>query len=119
MPQVQVQTNKQVVPTGVTQKVSLNNNMPGSKWSNDDHEQLKKLLLQYGYGRWKQIQRSSASIGSRLGDKPLGEVKAYANSFLRALSNSIPEEEINLKIFLQKLIEEDQNEFNEFQPSVK
>lgn len=38
----------------------------GSKWSTDDHEQLKKLLLQYGYGRWKQIQRSSVSIGSKL-----------------------------------------------------
>jgi hypothetical protein len=71
MPQVQVQTNKQAVSTGVTQKAPLNN-MNGSKWSNDDHEQLKKLLLQYGYGRWKQIQRSSASIGCRLGDKPLG-----------------------------------------------
>jgi hypothetical protein len=46
-------------------------------------------------------------------------VKAYANSFLRALSMSIPEEEVSLKIFLQKLIEEDQNEFNEYQPSVK
>jgi hypothetical protein len=91
MPQIQPQTNKQVQPTGVTQKAPTNN-LGGSKWSNDDHEQLKKLLLQYGYGRWKQIQRSSASIGSRLGDKPLGEVKAYANSFLRALSMSIPEE---------------------------
>jgi hypothetical protein len=38
----------------------------GSKWSADDHEQLKKLLLQYGYGRWKQIQRSSLSIGGKL-----------------------------------------------------
>ena len=38
----------------------------GSKWSSDDHEQLKKLLLQYGYGRWKQIQRSSLTIGGKL-----------------------------------------------------
>ena len=43
----------------------------GSKWSADDHEQLKKLLLQYGYGRWKQIQRSSLSIGGKLENKPL------------------------------------------------
>lgn len=51
---------------------------------------MKKLLLQYGYGRWKQIQRSSLAIGSRLGDKPLPEVKAYSNGFLRALAYSIP-----------------------------
>lgn len=91
MPQIQAQTNKQTIPIGIPQKVSTNLSN-GSKWSNDDHEQLKKLLLQYGYGRWKQIQRSSASIGSRLGEKPLGEVKAYASSFLRALAYSIPEE---------------------------
>ena len=91
MPQVQTQTVKQSVPSNVSQKVPTNQ-MSGSKWSNDDHEQLKKLLLQYGYGRWKQIQRSSASIGSRLGDKPLSEIKAYANSFLRALAYSMPEE---------------------------
>ena len=80
----------------------------GSKWSNDDHEQLKKLLLQYGHGRWKQIQRSSASMGGKLDSKNLDEVKAYSNAFLRALGLSLPEDETNLKIFLQKLIEENQ-----------
>jgi hypothetical protein len=67
----QVQPQKQTVTLNVPQK-SATNPINGSKWSNDDHEQLKKLLLQYGYGRWKQIQRSSASIGSRLAEKPLG-----------------------------------------------
>lgn len=43
----------------------------GSRWSVDDHEQLKKLLLQYGYSRWKQIQRSSSNIGGKLDNKPL------------------------------------------------
>lgn len=37
-----------------------------SKWTGDDREQLKKLLLQYGYGRWKSLQRSSALIGGKL-----------------------------------------------------
>ena len=53
---------------------------------------LIKLLLQYGYGRWKQIQRSSASMGGKLDTKPLAEVKAYANSFVRALGLSLPED---------------------------
>lgn len=91
----------------------------GSKWSADDHEQLKKLLLQYGYARWKQIQRSSLSIGGKLENKPLPEIKAYANSFLRALGLSLPEDETNLKIFLQKLIEENQMEYQEYMPNLK
>ena len=70
------------------------------------------MLLQYGYGRWKQIQRSSLTIGGKLENKPLPEIKAYANSFLRALGLSLPEDETNLKIFLQKLIEENNSEYN-------
>lgn len=102
---------KQVNPL-TTQAKSGSGPANGSKWSTDDHEQLKKLLLQYGYGRWKQIQRSSVSIGSKLENKPLAEIKAYANSFLRALGLSLPEDETNLKLFLQKLIEENQAEYN-------
>ena len=45
--------------------------LSGTKWSNDDHEQLKRLLLLYGYDRWKQIQRSAGSMGSKLDQKPL------------------------------------------------
>lgn len=64
---------KQTTTSG-TAAIKTVNNAPctsGSKWSTDDHEQLKKLLLQYGYGRWKQIQRSSLSIGGKLENKPL------------------------------------------------
>lgn len=111
---------KQNNPTAAqTNKVAVGGSSNGSKWSTDDHEQLKKLLLQYGYGRWKQIQRSSISIGSKLENKSLSEIKAYANSFLRALGLSLPEDETNLKIFLQKLIEENQAEYNEYQPNLK
>lgn len=67
IPSIQKQNalNAQISKTNITPAAS------GSKWSTDDHEQLKKLLLQYGYGRWKQIQRSSVSIGSKLESKPL------------------------------------------------
>jgi hypothetical protein len=37
-----------------------------NRWTADDREQLKKLILQYGYGRWKQLQRSSTLIGGKL-----------------------------------------------------
>lgn len=64
---------KQVSPAAATTALKPTS-LPltnGSKWSADDHEQLKKLLLQYGYSRWKQIQRSSLSIGGKLENKPL------------------------------------------------
>ena len=83
-------TNKPTINLSLPQK-TFTNPVNGSKWSNDDHEQLKKLLLQFGYSRWKQIHRFSASIGSKLSDKSLPETKAYASSFLRALGLSLPE----------------------------
>lgn len=91
----------------------------GTKWSNDDHEQLKRLLLLYGYDRWKQVQRSAGSMGSKLDQKPLTEIKAYSNGYLRALGLALPEDETNLKLFLQKLIEEHDKEFQEHQPNLK
>ena len=63
LPTTQKQANPVVTQTA---KVTNVNYASGSKWSSDDHEQLKKLLLQYGYGRWKQIQRSSLTIGGKL-----------------------------------------------------
>jgi hypothetical protein len=45
-------------------------------------------------------------MGGKLDQKPLSEIKAYSNGYLRALGLALPEDETNLKIFLQKLIEE-------------
>lgn len=63
-----------------------------NRWTADDREQLKKLILQYGYGRWKQLQRSSTLIGGKLESKSYQEIKAFANSFIRSLGQSLPEE---------------------------
>ena len=30
-----------------------------SKWSSEDREVLKRLILLYGYGRWKKYQSQS------------------------------------------------------------
>lgn len=79
------------------------------KWTADDREQLKKLLLQYGYGRWKSLQRSSTLIGGKLENKSIQEVKAYTNSFIRSLGMSLPPEEKDLQTFLLSIIEEDPN----------
>lgn len=48
----------------------LGNSSNVGKWTADDREQLKKLLLQFGYGRWKSLQRSSTLMGGKLESKP-------------------------------------------------
>lgn len=88
---VQRSLNTKVISNPNNQTSSLNPSS-STKWSNDDHEQLKKLLLLYGYDRWKQIQRSSGTMGGKLDTKPLAEVKGYANSYLRALGLALPED---------------------------
>ena len=55
----------QVIPVSTTTSSS------STKWSVDDHEQLKKLLLSYGYDRWNSIQRTSSTMGGKLDQKPL------------------------------------------------
>jgi len=52
-------------PQPVKEKPSADKNIL-NRWTADDREQLKKLILQYGYGRWKQLQRSSTLIGGKL-----------------------------------------------------
>ncbi len=61
----------------------------GSKWSADDKEQLKKFILIYGYGRWKQIQEASKQMGGKLKEKPLSELRGFANAFIRCISKRI------------------------------
>lgn len=77
-------------PLPSKEKTSTDKNLL-NKWSADDREQLKKLILQYGYGRWKQLQRSSTQIGGKLETKNYLEIKAFANSFIRSLGQALPE----------------------------
>ena len=57
-----------------------------AKWSLDDKEQLKKYVLMYGYGRWKQIQQASKQIGGKLNEKAIPELRAFSNAFIRCIS---------------------------------
>ena len=50
-------------------------------------------------------------MGGKLDTKPLNEIIAFSNGYLRALGLALPEDETNLKLFLQKLIEENDKEF--------
>ena len=50
-----------------------------------EKETLKKYLLNYGYGRWREIREFSAQTCKILKDKPEQEIKAFANDFVRTL----------------------------------
>ena len=80
-------------------------NLP-TKWSIDDKEQLKKYLLIHGYGRWKKIQEASRSIGGKLYEKPIVEIRAFANSFLRAIAENLGQESQELKNHFYNIVEE-------------
>lgn len=57
-----------------------------AKWTLDDREQLKKYIMMFGYGRWKEIQEASRHGGGRLKDKTIPEIRAFANSFIQCIS---------------------------------
>lgn len=57
------------------------------KWTLDDREQLKKYLMTFGYGRWKEIQEASSHAGGRLKDKSILEVRLFANAFINCISS--------------------------------
>lgn len=81
-----------------------------NKWSMDDKEQLKKFLLIHGYGRWKKIQDASKSIGGKLSEKLPSELRAFSNSFLRAISDNLGAESQELKNHLYSIIDEMPND---------
>jgi len=54
------------------------------KWSSNEKEEVRKLILTFGYGRWSRIQKESQATCGVLKDKPLTETQAFANSFLLA-----------------------------------
>lgn len=66
------------------------NKMPdkglSAKWNNIEKDQLKKLILTFGYGRWAKIKKYSKVSGQFLVSKQDVEMKAFANAFLRTIS---------------------------------
>ena len=56
-------------------------------WTTMEKDNLKKSLMIYGYSRWNKIMENSKIYGGTIHTKNQAEVKAYANSFIRNLSN--------------------------------
>ncbi|CAD8077937.1 unnamed protein product [Paramecium primaurelia] len=50
-----------------------------AKWTQEDKEMLKKLILQFGYGRWNKLQQL------KFANRTKQEIKAFANSLLRSI----------------------------------
>ena len=75
-----------------------------ASWGNIEKETLKKYLLIYGFGRWTKIRESSATTCKIIAERPVSEVRAFANDFVRTLFENVQTEKNELKAFLLHLI---------------
>lgn len=86
------------------------NKMPdkllSSKWTMDDREQLKKYLLIYGYGRWKQIQEASKLAGGKLREKTVSEIRGFTNAFIQCIVENLSVDQSDLRKYLLSILEE-------------
>jgi len=54
------------------------------KWTSNEKDEIRKLLLNFGYDRWDRLMSESEYTNGALREKPLLEIQAFANSFLGA-----------------------------------
>lgn len=76
-----------------------------AKWSAEDREQLKKVLLSFGYGRWKKIQEMRLDF-FRHKSVERAEIQGFASSFIRCLIDNIEYEKRDLKKFLYEIVQD-------------
>ena len=48
-----------------------------NKWTSHEKDCLRKLILIYGYGRWRLLKQNSGGV---LSDKPENEIKIFSNA---------------------------------------
>jgi len=77
-----------------------------SKWTVNEREQLKKMLMIYGFGRWKKIRENSPEVDGTLKKKPDVELKAYSVAFVKAILEQLSFEKTELKKHLNSLLED-------------
>ena len=86
----------------------LSNKIPdmtiSKKWTIHEKDTLRKYLMIFGFNRWSVIKQSTTGI---LTEKSDVEMRAFANSFLRCIIDSITAENQSLKEFLTSLINEE------------
>lgn len=59
------------------------------KWTVEDREFLKRLILQYGYGRWNKINEQSVQSNGKLHLRGKGELRSFSNAFVRSVAELI------------------------------
>ncbi len=77
-----------------------------TKWTANEREQLKKLLLIYGYGRWNKIRKNSPELEGTISKKSDVELKAYSIAFIKSIVEYLSFEKTELKKYLMTLAEE-------------
>lgn len=74
-----------------------------NKWTSHEKDCLRKLILIYGYGRWRLLKQNSGGV---LSDKPENEIKIFSNAFIKTIVELLPQEKSELRKFLINLIDE-------------
>jgi hypothetical protein len=69
-----------------------------------EKETLKKYLLNFGFGRWKTIQKKSAQTCKILQNKASQELQAHSEDFVRTLFFNLQTDKTELKLFLMSLL---------------
>ena len=87
-----------------------------TKWTVNEREQLKKVLMIYGYGRWEKIRKNSPEIDGTLKKKSDIELKAYSVAFIKSILEYLSFEKTELKKYLAYVIE-DQKQDDLYVPS--
>ena len=64
-----------------------------TKWHMNEKEQLKKMLLTYGFGRWNKIRKNSQELAK----KTDAELQAYSIAFIKTLLEHLNFENAELK----------------------
>jgi hypothetical protein len=78
-----------------------------NKWTSHEKDCLRKLILIYGYGRWRLLKQNSGGV---LSDKPENEIKIFSNAFVKTIVELLPQEKSELRKFLINLIDESNEE---------
>ena len=75
-----------------------------ASWGNIEKETLKKYLLIYGYGRWGKIREACSNSCKMISEKPMRNIRAFSNDFVRTLFENLQTEKNELKGFLLHLL---------------
>ena len=77
-----------------------------TKWSVNEREQLKKMLMIYGYGRWSKMRKNFQEVDGSLKKKSDTELRAYSVAFIKSILEYLNFEKNELKKYLTSIVDD-------------